>query len=56
MRSIVLITKRLFCDLNTKNKAFARKIKRYQTDLNIHQKASDIDVKKMAEFVVNTPK
>lgn len=48
MRSIVLITRSLFCDLNTKNKAFTRKIRRYQNDLNLHQKASDIDIKKMA--------
>lgn len=55
MRSIVHITRRLFCDLNTKNRQFLRKLRKYEKDVYIHQKAADIDQKKMADFVTDTP-
>ena len=56
MRSIVHITRRLFCDLTVKNRLFTKKARRYEKDLYLHKKVSDIDQKKMADFVVNTPK
>lgn len=43
MRSVVTITRRLFCDLSMKNKAFLRKVRKYENDIYIHQKASKID-------------
>lgn len=55
MRSLLLTTRRLFCDLNIKNKRFLRKVRGYEKDIFIHQKAADIDGRKMAEFVTDTP-
>ena len=56
MRSIITITRRLFCDLSIKNKRFVKKLSRYQKDIFIHQKASKIDEEKIADYIVDTPK
>lgn len=55
MRSILHITKRLFCDLTVKNKQFLKKIRKYEKDIFIHEKAGNVTEKKMADFVVNNP-
>jgi hypothetical protein len=56
LRTIAQITKRWFCDLDIKNKQFVKKMRRYEKDMYLHQKASKIDDRKMADFVVNTPR
>jgi hypothetical protein len=53
MRSIFQVTRRLFCDLNIKNKQFLKKVRKYEQDVFIHQKAGNVDEKKVADFVVN---
>lgn len=45
----------MFCDLNIKNKHFLKKLRRYEQDIFIHQKAADIDEKKMADFTIDNP-
>lgn len=56
MRTIVHVSRRLFCDLTVKNKRFNRKVSKYQKDFYIHQKASQITEEKLTDFVANTPK
>ena len=56
MRTMVLISRRMFCDLTAKNKKFMRKVGRYEKDFYIHQKASQITDEKLSEFVANTPR